>query len=101
MAVRSRGLRWERISEAIGDFVRQHGAPAPRRAVLCTYEFDPERFQAVLFPSLTRRSRQFRTLVLADAGALQQKLSARFHHALGRYELAPVKCQSQGVFHPK
>jgi hypothetical protein len=101
MATRSTGLRWERIAEAIGEFVRRHGASTPRRAVLCTYDFDPERFQAVLFPVLTRRGRQFRTLVMADAGALQQRLRERSRQAFDRYELAPVRCNRRGVFHPK
>ncbi len=101
MSRRAAGLRWERISDAVRDFIRQHGGSPPRRAVLCTYDFDPKHFHAMLFPALTRRAREFRTLILADAGSLQQSFGSPGQRTFARYELAPVRCLKGGVFHPK
>lgn len=101
MSSRRTGLRWERTSDAIRTFVRTHGQPSPRRAVLCTFDFDPDRFNASLFPQLTSRGRQFRTLIIADAGALQAKLGRLASPAFDRYAIVPAKCHAGGVFHVK
>ncbi|HVC96734.1 MAG TPA: phospholipase D-like domain-containing protein, partial [Pirellulales bacterium] len=97
----ARGLSWERTTERIREFVAGLKGETPRRAVICTYDFDAERFEATVLPALTRRGRQFRTLVLSDAGALQEELAKVRGGRLGRYELAPVRCVGRGVFHPK
>src|SRR5690348_15253627 len=72
-AGRMKGLAFGKTADAIAAFVKQHGASAPRRAVLCTYDLDPVRFEVVVLPELTRRRRWFRTLVLADAASLQKR----------------------------
>jgi hypothetical protein len=95
------GLRWQRTADVLRTFVSQYGAAVPRRAILCTYDFDVERFEAVLFPELTRRGRQFRTLVTADAGALQAHLRQIGARRFGRFQVSPVRCLRGGVFHPK
>lgn len=69
--------------------------------MLLTYDLDLRRFEAVLLPELTRRGRQFRTLVMADAGALQTHLQQIGGSQFGRFEIAPVRCRGAGVFHPK
>ncbi len=69
--------------------------------MLLTYDIDLPRFEAVLLPELTRRGRQFRTLVMADAGALQTHLKQIGGWQFGRFEMAPVRCRDAGVFHPK
>ncbi len=101
MARNRLGLQWVRTSDAIRGFVTEYGGTAPRRAVLCTYDFEVERFEAVLFPELTRRGRQFRMLVLADAAALQAEFLRTGQRQFDRYEVAPVRCAKGGVFHPK
>lgn len=98
---RAKGLLWARTSDALDDFVRQHGQAAPRRAVFCTYDLDIGRFESAIMPALTRRGRQFRTLVLTDAGALQSTARREQRSSFGRYQLAPVRCIRGGVFHPK
>lgn len=94
-------LRWQRTADVLRAFISRYGSAAPRRAILCTYDFDVERFEAVLFPELTRRGRQFRTLVAADAGALQAHLRQIGPRRFGRYQVSPVRCPRGGVFHPK
>lgn len=96
-----KGLGFRKTADAIAAFVKQHGASAPRRAVLCTYDFDPARFEAVVLPELTRRRRWFRTLVLADAASLQKPGVLGQRAAASSYELAPVRVNGYGVFHPK
>ncbi|MGE0400236.1 MAG: hypothetical protein AB7T06_26205 [Kofleriaceae bacterium] len=96
-----KGLAFRKTADAIAAFVKQHGASAPRRAVLCTYDLDPARFEAVLLPELTRRRRWFRTLVLADAASLQKHGVLGQRAAASSYELAPVRVNGPGVFHPK
>jgi len=95
------GLSWQKTTDAIAAFVKQYGKESPRRAVFCTYDFDPARFEAVLMPELNRRSKWFRTLVLADAAALQKTGVLQGRAASSTYELAPVRVNSTGVFHPK
>lgn len=101
MARTASGLRWQRTADVLRAFVSRYGAAAPRRAIFCTYDFDVERFEAVLFPELTRRGRQFRTLVTADAGALQAHLRQIGPRRFGRFQVSPVRCPRGGVFHPK
>ena len=96
-----KGLTFRKTSDAIAAFVRKHGASAPRRAVLCTYDLDPSRFEAAVLPELTRRRRWFRTLVLADAASLQKQSVLGQRGAASTYELAPVRVNGPGVFHPK
>lgn len=96
-----KGLGARKTADAIAAFVKEHGADGPRRAVLCTYDFDPTRFEAVLLPALTRRGRWFRTLVLADGAALQKEGVLAHRAAEATYELAPVRLRGPGVFHPK
>lgn len=101
MARTAKSLVWQRTAEVIRAFVSRCGNHAPRRAICCTYDFDIERFEAVLFPEFTRRGRQFRTLVLADAGALQAHLRQIRPRRFGRFQVSPVRCPRGGVFHPK
>ncbi|MEO7732162.1 MAG: hypothetical protein ABIY55_14400, partial [Kofleriaceae bacterium] len=96
-----KGLPFRKTADAIASFVKEHGAAGPRRAVLCTYDLQPERFEAVILPELTRRRRWFRTLVLADRAALQQHEVLGARSAASSYELAPVRLSGPGVFHPK
>jgi len=95
-----KGLSLRKTADAIAEFVNKHGASAPRRAVLCTYDLDPRRFEAEVLPELTRRRKWFRTLVLADQAALQKNGVLRQRSAESTYELEPVRLKS-GVFHPK
>jgi hypothetical protein len=95
------GFAFRKTSDAIATFVKQHGWEAPRRAVLCTYDLDPARFEAVVLPELTRARRWFRTLVLADAAPLQKHGVLAQRAAASSYELAPVRVDGQGVFHAK
>jgi len=101
VAAAASGLKWQRTSDVIGAFVSRYGSAAPRRAVFCTYDFDVVRFEAVVFPKLTRRGRQFRTLVTADAGALQAHFRYIGARCFGRFQVSPVRCLIGGVFHPK
>lgn len=101
MGKSTKGLFWQRTSDAIRAFINRNGGAAPRRAVLLTYDLDLPRFEAVLLPELTRRGKQFRTLVVADAGALQTHLSEIGPRRFARYEVAPVRCRRAGVFHAK
>jgi hypothetical protein len=96
-----KGLSFRKTSDAIAAFVKQHGAATPRRAVLCTYDLDPRQFEAALMPEFHRRRRWFRTLVLADAATLQKQGVLGQRGAASAYELAPVRVNGPGVFHPK
>lgn len=96
-----KGLSFRKTSDALAEFVKRHGHEVPRRAVLCTYDFHPERFESVVLPELVRRGRWFRTLVLADNAALQQAGLLATRSAEPSYELAPVRLRGAGVFHPK
>lgn len=97
MSVRGTGLEWRRTADAVREFVRDCAGERLRRAVLCTYDFDPQRFDDVVFRELRRK---FRILVIADAGALQAPLE-KTKYGFGRYELAPARCLRGGVFHAK
>ncbi len=92
-----KGLAFRKTAEAIAAFVQQHGASAPRRAVLCTYDLDPARFETVVLPELTRRRRWFRTLVLADAASLQKQGVLAQRAAASSYELAPARERARRV----
>lgn len=96
-----KGLSSRKTAEAIASFVKSHGAEGPRRAVLCTYDIQPARFESVVLPELTRRQRWFRTLVLGDAAALQKDGVLSQRSAASSYELSPVRLSGPGVFHPK
>jgi hypothetical protein len=96
-----KGLGFRKTADAIASFVKQLGAEVPRRAVLCTFDFHPDRFETVLLPELCRRSRWFRTLVLADASALQKDGALASRGEAPAYELSPVRLAGPGVFHPK
>jgi hypothetical protein len=96
-----KGLSFRKTADALAAFVKEHGATGPRRAVLCTYDLQPDRFEAVVLPELTRRRRWFRTLVLADGAALQRAGVLDQRSAEPIYELAPVRLRGPGVFHPK
>lgn len=96
-----KGLSSRKTADAIAAFVKKHGNAGRRRAVLCTYDFHPDRFEAVILPELTRRRRWFRTLVLADGAALQRPGVLGQRSGEPTYELAPVRLQGPGVFHPK
>ena len=95
------GISWIRISDEIKRFVRKHGNEVPRRALFCTFDIHVERFNSVIFPLLDQGRRPFQTMVLADAGALQARLSHGQPTSFGRYQLMPVRCMTGGVFHPK
>ncbi|MBI4475434.1 MAG: hypothetical protein HY646_22410 [Acidobacteria bacterium] len=101
MARTAHGLSWQRTSDAVRAFVMQCGSNTPRRAIFCTYDVDVERFEGILLAELTRRGRQFRTLVAADAGALQSHLRQIGQRTFGRFEIAPIRNRRSGVFHPK
>lgn len=94
-------LSFRKTTDEVAKFVRKHGAESPRRAVLCTYDLHPARFESVLLPELTRRGKWFRTLVLADRAALQKDGVLSQRSVGAGYELAPVSLRGSGVFHPK
>jgi hypothetical protein len=96
-----KGLSFRKTADAIATFVNEHGTVGPRRALFCTYDLSPARFEAVLLPVLTRPRRWFRTLVLADGATLQQSGVLSQREAGSTYELAPVRLKGPGVFHPK
>lgn len=96
-----KGLGFRKTADAIASFVKALGAEAPRRALLCTFDFHPDRFETVLLPELSRRGRWFRTLVLADASAIQKNGALASRGEAPTYELAPVRLDGPGVFHPK
>jgi hypothetical protein len=96
-----KGLAFRKTAEAIAAFVREYGAVGPRRAVLCTYNLDPTRFEAVVLPELTRRGKWFRTLVMADQAQLQKADVLTRRSTVAPYELAPVRVRGSGVFHAK
>lgn len=95
------GLEHNRWIEPVDDFVRQYGLEKPRWAVFLTYEFDPVRFNRSVLPSLSRRGRCFRAVVLADQGALEKSLERTRLEFTGAVNLHPVRCLRGGVFHPK
>jgi hypothetical protein len=96
-----KGLSFRKTADAIAAFVKEYGADVPRYAVLCTYDLDPTRFEAVVLPELTRRRRWFRTLVIADQAQLQRAGVLTRRSARAAYELAPVRLRGPGVFHAK
>ena len=51
-------------------------APASRLGALCTFDFDPDRFNASLFPQLTSRGRTIPPLIIADAGTSRRSCDA-------------------------
>lgn len=95
------GLERCRWIDSIDDFVRQHGRSTPRWAVVLTYELTMSTLARVVLPALSRRGRQFRTVVLADQGTLEGALSAESPVLPGAVNLHPVRCKRGGVFHPK
>lgn len=99
--MKSEGLERWRWSDPIDDFVRQHGNARPRWAILLTYELDIATLARAVLPALSRRGRRFRTVVLADQGALEAKLTDDAERLLGAVNLHPVRCLKGGVFHPK
>lgn len=97
----ARGLVSSRWVEPIEEFVRTHGRETPRWAVVLTYEIELDRVARVLMPALSRRGRQFKTVVLADAGPLERAL-ASFPRAMpGAVNFHPVRMRGRGIFHPK
>jgi Molybdopterin-binding domain of aldehyde dehydrogenase len=92
------GLSWTKTADSISDFLRRSGSKPPRRAVFCTYDFDHDHFSQVLGPLLFKR-RPFRSWVLVDSGALQALIHSTA--SFGRLQIAPVRCRSGGIFHPK
>lgn len=95
-----KGLGWRRWGDPIESFVRKCGHLTPRWAVIGTYEFDADRLERDVLPLLSRRGRIFRTIVLADAGTLQQRLKTG-KTPCGRINLHPVRLLHGGIFHPK
>lgn len=94
------GLLFRRWVHFLDDFVRQNGQHTPRWAILCTYECDIGLIERDVVPKLTRRGRSFRTIVLADAGALQRHLRS-VALPLTRVNVHPVRLRGSGVFHTK
>jgi HKD family nuclease len=99
--MKKNGLDFNRWIEPIEDFVREHGHQTPRWAVFLTYEFAPARFCRSVMPTLSRKGRCFRTIVLADQGALEKNLLQSRPELTGALNLHPVHCCTGGVFHPK
>ncbi len=95
------GLERQFWLEAIDNFIRQHGRATPRWAIVCTYEIDLNRLARTLLPALSRRGRQFRAVVLSDAGILEQSLDRLLGQLPGAVNLHPVRLKRGGVFHPK
>lgn len=92
----------QRWLDPIDAFVQEHGRGVPRWAAICTYECDLVRLEREVIPALSRRGRGFRTLVLADAGALQKQLS-QDAPLRARFNVHPVRLAhgGRGIFHPK
>lgn len=99
--MKSEGLERQRWSDPIDDFVREYGGATPRWAIVLTYELDIATLARAVLPALTRRGRRFRTVVLADQGALEGSLTTASERLLGAVNLHPVRCRTGGVFHPK
>ena len=95
------GLERNRWIDPIDDFVRQHGRATPRWAVFLTYNIDLNRFARTVLPTLTRRGRRFRAIILSDQGALEESLNLSRPQLRGAVNLHPIQCRRGGVFHPK
>jgi hypothetical protein len=95
------GLARRHWVEPIEEFVRTHAATAPRWAVICTYEIDLERLASGVAPVLSRRGRQYRTLVLADGGPLEGALATAPRSIPGAFNVHPVRLNGRAIFHPK
>lgn len=101
------GLQRRRWTDAIDDFVQQHGHHTPRWAICLTYELSLDVLDRKVLPSLSRRGRVFRTVVLADHGALEKALTLggsvlqRPTEGRAALNLHPVHCEGSAVFHPK
>lgn len=95
------GLERNRWVDPIDDFVRQHGHSTPRWAVFLTYNIDLDRFARAVLPTLTRRGRRFRTVILSDQGTLEESLNLSRPQLRGAVNLHPIQCRRGGVFHPK
>jgi len=87
---------WIRVRDELKRFVSVSGTNCPRRAIICTYDFDGDIFAREVLSVLQRRGREFHVLVLADRGAFQ----ARPRPSGARYNLSLVK-MDRGIFHPK
>jgi hypothetical protein len=98
--VTTRGLARQRWIDPIESFVREHGRATPRWAVICTYECDLARLDRQVLPVLARRGRAFRTVVLADAGAMEARLAIA-KPPRGQVNIHAVRLPKGGVFHPK
>jgi HKD family nuclease len=99
--VKTSGLESRRWVEGIADFVRQYGRATPRWAVFFTYELTLDKLARSVLPVLAHRGRQFRSVVLADQGALEGSLALFSGKLAGSVNLHPVRCKRGGVFHPK
>jgi hypothetical protein len=99
--VKTSGLESRRWVEGIADFVRQYGRATPRWAVFFTYELTLDKLARSVLPVLSHRGRQFRSVVLADQGALEGSLALFSGKLPGSLNLHPVRCKRGGVFHPK
>lgn len=100
MAIKSSGLNWRRWVDPIESFVQKHSRLTPRWAIICTYECDMERLERDILPLLLRHGRVFRSMVLVDAGTLQQRLKVGKTPSV-RVNLHPVRLLRGGIFHPK
>lgn len=98
---RSKGLTWARTADVIHDFVNRFGGDAPRRAIFCTFDFEPQSFEGKILTELSRFGKHFRTLVLVDAGEWRDVLGRESVGPRHGYQVAPVQCRGTGVFHPK
>ncbi len=96
----SRGVDWRRWLDPIDDFVRSSAGGAPRWAVFCTYGVDLHLLDTRVLHALSRRGRQFRTVVLADARELEKELGRGGRGASPEANVHPVRVRG-GVFHPK
>lgn len=96
------GIARQRWIEPIDSFVREYGNDTPRWAMICTYECNLDVLQKRVLPSLNRRGRMFRTLVLADAGALESQLKgSSASRTRTQVNIHPVRIRGPGLFHPK
>jgi len=96
----ARGLRWRKWGEPVEDFVRRHGTEGPRWAVLLTYDCAATAVAREVLPLLHKRGRAFKTLILADAGRMQQQLVDDGFTPL-ECNIYNVRIPDGGVFHPK
>lgn len=99
--MKRKGLERQRWIESIDDFVRQYGRATPRWAIFLTYDLTMTTLARAVLPTLSRRGRQFRSVILADQGALEQALSVAGGSLPGAVNIHPVRCKRGGVFHPK